>query len=53
MTLTIILAAILGAAAGIAAWCYCACRVGGAADTAIDADWEEVPAEKPGVGLWV
>lgn len=52
MTLTIILAAIIGAAAGIAAWCYCACKVGGAADTAIDADFTEVPPRDPR-GLWV
>lgn len=42
MIWTIIIAAVTGSGAGIALWCWAACRVGHAADDAIDADFEPV-----------
>lgn len=45
LTLWIVLAAVLGAMGGIALFLYAACRVGGAADRIVDADFTEIPQQ--------
>lgn len=56
MTIFIISVVVLSSGACCGLILYACCKIGSAYDRtrdAIDADWEEVPAEKPGVGLWV